>query len=244
MKNKSQKAYEVGLNFILSKCTKTPQKVLIDFEQAAYLAFSNIFIDCDIYGCFFHFYQNIYKNVLKNLLSKRYKCDSEFRLTVKMIMSFAFIPIYSLNEIIVEFEKYIKNKIYFNEINNIWKWFKNQYLLNTNKSIFNINFWSSYNRIIDSSPLTTNAIEGWHRSLNFNIRIYKPNIQVLVDELKKEQSKTEYEMVKILHDILSNGPSNKSICSTKYLNAILNYKNCSPIEFLKYMASLFEIKVD
>ncbi|KAG0424811.1 hypothetical protein DMUE_6074, partial [Dictyocoela muelleri] len=108
MENKSQKAYEVGLNFLLSKCTKTPRKIINDFEQAAYLAISNIFFDCDVYGCFFHFSQNIYKNVLKNFLSKRYKGDSEFRLTVKIILSFAFIPIDSLNEIIVEFDKYKK----------------------------------------------------------------------------------------------------------------------------------------
>ncbi|KAG0437344.1 hypothetical protein DMUE_3748 [Dictyocoela muelleri] len=151
-----------------------------------------------------------------------------------------------MNVHIIEFDKYIENKKYYDDISKTWRWFKNLYLSDqkSQKSIFNISFWSSYTRIIDSSPLTTNAIEGWHRSLNFNVRVYKPNIKILVDELKKEQMKVEYEMVKVLHEILSNGPSQISNDSMKYKNAILNHKNCSPIEYLKYMASLFEIKTN
>ncbi|KAG0437564.1 hypothetical protein DMUE_3617 [Dictyocoela muelleri] len=91
MKRKSVKSYEKGLTFIKDKCKKNPSEVIIDFEQASYLAFKKIFKPTKINGCFFHFSQNIYRFVNINKLSCLYKSNTIFRGDIKMIMAFAFL---------------------------------------------------------------------------------------------------------------------------------------------------------
>ncbi|KAG0437664.1 hypothetical protein DMUE_3557 [Dictyocoela muelleri] len=86
------KSYDDAFIFLKSKVTKHPKVIIIDFEQAAYLSFHQIFLSSNLKGCFFHLTQSIYRKVNQSLLSNKYKNDSEFRLDVKMIMSFAFLP--------------------------------------------------------------------------------------------------------------------------------------------------------
>ncbi|KAG0439080.1 hypothetical protein DMUE_2680 [Dictyocoela muelleri] len=139
-------------------------------------------------------------------MSRKYKNDSEFRIDVKMIMSFSFLPIELIEVYSIEYEKYIKTRKHYEDINIIWCRFKNLYLkenLNGRKTVFNYSFWSSFKRILHSSPLTTNTIEGWHRSLNLNVKVSHPNIPIFIRELIKEQNKVEYEIFKILHEICS-----------------------------------------
>ncbi|KAG0441608.1 hypothetical protein DMUE_0919 [Dictyocoela muelleri] len=141
------------------------------------------------------------------MLSNIYKNNTDFRTDIKMIMSFSFLPTEMIEIAANEFDKYIIEKEYYSEILVIWKWFKAFYLKdfsNSKDSIFNYVFWSSYDRIKNSSPITTNAIEGWHRTLNFNIRVSHPSITVLIEELLKEQNKVEFKILKVLHSYIDN----------------------------------------
>ncbi|KAG0442780.1 hypothetical protein DMUE_0003 [Dictyocoela muelleri] len=158
--------------------------IIIDFEQAALNAFQIVFPQSKVFGCFFHFCQNMYKNVNTNKLSQNYKNDSEFRNDVKMMMSFSFLPPGLIEIYSKEYENYLKTRKHYDNIKIIWWWYKNLYLkenLNERKTVFNSTFWSSHKRILSSSPLTTNEIEGWHRSLNFNVGISHPNIPILIN---------------------------------------------------------------
>ncbi|KAG0439351.1 hypothetical protein DMUE_2487 [Dictyocoela muelleri] len=136
-----------------------------------------------------------------------------------MIMAFAFLPTNCLEENINRFEKYIQSKTYYDDLLKVWKWFKNTYLCNNKEiCIFNIRFWSSYFRIMNDSTLTTNTIEGWHRSLNFNVRIPHPNINFFIEELIKEQTKVEFEIASILHKYYDNDDFNKEIKNNVLIN--------------------------
>ncbi|KAG0441339.1 hypothetical protein DMUE_1117 [Dictyocoela muelleri] len=59
MKTKSKKSYDDAFNFLKSKVTKHPKIIIIDFEQAAYLSFHQIFPSSNLKGCFFHLTQSI-----------------------------------------------------------------------------------------------------------------------------------------------------------------------------------------
>ncbi|KAG0433204.1 hypothetical protein DMUE_5433 [Dictyocoela muelleri] len=106
--------------------------------------------------------------------------------------------------------------------------------------------------ILRSSILTTNAIEGWHRPLNFNVRVYHPDIRILVNELKNEQVKVEYNIIQLIYESLNQKDHNISKIQNNSKNQKTNlllqyvekYNDFLGVDFLKVMASLFEIKTD
>ncbi|KAG0421302.1 hypothetical protein DMUE_6301, partial [Dictyocoela muelleri] len=111
-----------------------PSEIIIDFEQASYLAFKKNFKTAKINGCFFHFCQNIYRFVNIRKLSCLYKSKTDFGGDIKMIMAFAFLQTNCLEENINRFEKYIQSKTYYDDLLKVCKLFKNTYLCN-NKEI-------------------------------------------------------------------------------------------------------------
>ena len=63
-----------------------------DFEQSIGLAAQEVFEDCSLYGCLFHFRKCIRDKIKKLGLIKLENTDLEFQLFVKMIAMLAYLP--------------------------------------------------------------------------------------------------------------------------------------------------------
>ncbi|KAG0435930.1 hypothetical protein DMUE_4473 [Dictyocoela muelleri] len=162
-------------------------------------------------------------------------------------MAFSFFPPNEIPKNVLLYEEYLNNNNKSDKRNifKIWNWLKEPYLKNDFKKPINVffkNFEGPIQAFLSDCPLTTNAIEGWHRSLNFNIRIPHPSITILVEELIKEQNKVEFEIIKLLHNryTVTNNLNNES----RFRKIILDYDKFYDLGFIKYIASLFEIKTN
>ena len=62
-------AYEI--NYILD-----PKLVLLDFEKAAISAINEVYPNCQVIGCYFHFIQALWKNIQYKGLTNEYRTDS------------------------------------------------------------------------------------------------------------------------------------------------------------------------
>lgn len=67
----------------------------------------------------------------------------------------------------------------------------NDRIYKTNKPLFDIYIWNCYQAVINNSPRTNDAVEGWHRSFNEKIRVHHAQIGKFSSVLKSEQDSTE-----------------------------------------------------
>jgi len=66
---------------------------MTDFKQAAFLVFKMLCPDIKQRGCLFHMGQCIWKKIQSNEeLRQRYTSDPEFALSIRQILSVAFVP--------------------------------------------------------------------------------------------------------------------------------------------------------
>lgn len=69
---------------------------------------------------------------------------------------------------------------------------------NTEKEAVYCNeFWSCFERVIDSIDRTTNVLEAWHRSLNTSSHIAHPNIAMFLQILSNEEQTSKIKITQI-----------------------------------------------
>ena len=62
--------------------------------------------------------------------------------------------------------------------------------------------WNVYDRVTAAIPRSNNSVEGWHNAFASRVAITHPNIVKSAEKVRREQSKLELDMAKILqgHD--------------------------------------------
>ncbi|KAG0429811.1 hypothetical protein DMUE_5716 [Dictyocoela muelleri] len=244
MKKKSVDAYLKGFTFLSKKIKKHPELVIIDFEMASLIALKQIFNFSRIEGCFFHLTQLIIRRIQKNQLFLFYKQNFSFRFLIKIIFCLAFIPIDDLEKTADDLDIFFKENIYCSEVELIWSWFKQQYIKNyqnnkdDNVTIFNPVFWSIYKRTLEMEPLTTNALESWHRSLNQYIRVPHPSLKEIGLELLKEQQKIELNLTKSFYDPVLNQDLGENNKNKMIRDIVKKYGEFDNIHYLNLLARL------
>ncbi|CAM4939652.1 unnamed protein product [Rotaria socialis] len=106
------------------------------------------------------------------------------------------------------------------------------------KPQFDHKLWNVYDRVIAAVPRSNNSVEGWHNAFATRVAINHPNIVKLAEKIRREQSKFEVDMQKILqgHDIKT-----KKACYRKLderLTRLVNAFDASQMDqFLKNVAA-------
>ena len=83
-----------------------PKVFISDFEQSICIAAKEVFEDCSLYGCLFHFRKCIRDKIKKLGLIGLENTNTDFQLFVKMIAMLAYLPPDKLQEY---WSKAIKN---------------------------------------------------------------------------------------------------------------------------------------
>ena len=106
------------------------------------------------------------------------------------------------------------------------------------KPMFDHEFWNVHDRVIASVPRSNNSVEGWHNAFGRRVAITHPDIVKLAEKIRREQSKFEVDMAKILqgHDIKM-----KKACYRRLderISRLVNAFDSSQVEeFLQNMAA-------
>ncbi|KAG0435117.1 hypothetical protein DMUE_4876 [Dictyocoela muelleri] len=90
MKNKFSKAYEEGFLY-LKILIKELNQIITDLEQAAFIAYKKYFEKVKLMDVFFISAKIFTCQLIANILSNIYKNNTDFRIYIKMIISFLFL---------------------------------------------------------------------------------------------------------------------------------------------------------
>ncbi|CAF3670787.1 unnamed protein product [Rotaria socialis] len=66
------------------------------------------------------------------------------------------------------------------------------------KPLFDHKLWNIHDRVITATPRSNNSVEGWHNAFANHVSICHPSIVKLTEKIRREQSKFEVNMAKIL----------------------------------------------
>lgn len=152
-----------------------PVHLKIDFEQAVISATREMFPDCKLNGCNFHFNQSIWRKVQDLGLATLYKQDKAIRRHIKLTAALSHLPPEYIDDgwiFIMETSPINDAVVTYND------YFVTQWLDNPAIS----DMWICYNE----RHRTTNICESWHSRLNRQIAKAKPNINELILGLKTD----------------------------------------------------------
>lgn len=75
---------------------------------------------------------------------------------------------------------------------------------------YEIKFLNAHDRILNNTPRTTNALEGWNSSIKYAVRVHRPNLINLIIALQKEQKIYEARMSEAIKQRKENEPNQKN----------------------------------
>jgi hypothetical protein len=161
----------------------SPKTFLTDFEIAAIKSIQDVFPECRLKGCSFHFRQAVMRHVQQEGLRKQYEDPkSEIRAWIRQIMSMSLLPTFAI-PLAWEFLKNppetghsdtkMKSGVFSQYVEATW--------INGN---FPPSMWSHFDNV---GPRTTNLAEGWHNGLNSRFGMPHPSLRTFLDWLRKCQ---------------------------------------------------------
>lgn len=161
-----------------------PNHVYCDFELAIFRAFSTVFTNIRIHGCYFHYSQSIYRNIQSIGLEILYKTDKSFHNFVKGLFILPLVPLDCLDAAFTVLQSSIS--ITNPKIMQFLSYYKVTWI-NQNATFNRCNWSHCYNNICR----TNNFVESFHAKLKKIIKVHKPNIFDLIKHLKLIQTSTE-----------------------------------------------------
>ena len=187
--------------------------VLIDFEQAAIIAWQESLAEDCAAGCYFHFRQAVLRHVQSLGFISRYSESQEFRKRVGKLGALAFlkpedVPTHfdHIAQEFLEDEKPILE--YFEKT-----WVGKKTRQGRKAPMFAIELWSTHSRAANKAWLTTNNAELFHRHHRANITSHAthPPFLAFLESLHKQQTLVNNDCAKIglgYHGIGTRRPAN------------------------------------
>ncbi|CAF4664855.1 unnamed protein product [Rotaria sp. Silwood2] len=106
------------------------------------------------------------------------------------------------------------------------------------KPLFDHKLWNIHDRVAAAVPRSNNSVEGWHNAFANRVSISHPTVIKLTEKIRREQSKFEVDIVKILqgHDIKTKKACYRRLDEriTRLVNA---YDSSQLHQFLTNMAA-------
>ena len=168
--NKKDNTYDVVLNELIAyvqsnSVSLSPKSILIDFETAAYNAFSKNFAMATVESCQFQFGQNIWRQIKnKGLIS--FSKREEARCQIANILILPLLPPQEINTTLCDIVE---------DISNVHQSFLKltDHILPTyiENALFSPSFWNLFD-LIGIRPKTNNHVEGCHGQLNSHCQIH------------------------------------------------------------------------
>jgi hypothetical protein len=236
MSDKSQVSYEKVFLKIREMTGLNMHVVLIDYEIALQKALIKVFVNSQIHGCIFHHGQAIWRNLQSRNLTNQYRSDKSFSVLIKNILSLVFVP----TEYIFDYFLHIKNKIKFEGydilLESFINYYENTYISKTDslcekEARYKQDFLSVFPLVFNSLPRTTNSLESFHSTLNFEAHVSHVNIGKFMEIIYMIREKNHFSLVKAKNGCFhSSGVNFKK--EHKLLTVVKNFNNIDKDAYL------------
>ncbi|RNA06261.1 hypothetical protein BpHYR1_004371 [Brachionus plicatilis] len=193
--NKDLLTYKKLYSMLMPYVKNKPKSINIDFELANITAIRQCFPETKIYGCFFHFTQNMWKHVQAEKKTDEYVLGKDYYYLFRALQSLAFVPLEHVNLVY----EYIKKNFASYKVN--LKYFETYYLgvksrIERIPPRFPPELWNVSERIVDSLPRTNNSVEAWHKQFE-GCCGKNPGVYKLIQNFREEQKLQELEFSKL-----------------------------------------------
>jgi hypothetical protein len=217
LQGKSQPLYEKMLQALkMLVPNANPSTVITDLELAAMNAFRSEFPAARLTTCFFHLTQAVVRKVQKLGLTGEFQRNPEFNVLVKSLPALSFVPLTDLDATYDELANHmILQYGHLPAVRQLLSYFQRTYVRGEqigNQRIdpmFPPEIWNHSLDSLDSIPRTTNAVEGYHNSLQSIFLCKKPSVWRLLEGL-------EIDIASQLHIVSSADSGKFGYVSKKY----------------------------
>jgi len=215
-----------------------PDRILIDFEQAAINAFRQAFPSAQLQGCYFHLCQCLVRKVQNLGLRQLFDNVLHIKLMIKSLAALAFVPpadvIPAFNTLCLEFPHTDPR---FDEL---LTYFEATWVYRPGGGPrFPIELWNHYGTAGAGSPRTINCCEGWHNSMNSHFLCQHPSIWSLLKALKEDMDLSRLLLVHAQTGVLENNNKKYEIISQRVSDTVNEYADyVARGETLRYLRRL------
>jgi hypothetical protein len=119
--------------------------------------------------------------------------------------------------------------------------FEKSFIFNENSIIHNTTFWNCNFRLLKAMPTTTNALEGYHRSVNNKFNTAHPNFARFLEFLQKEERRVHHMIYEVITGKLQSRRNKKY---DEIENVILGSKYLEIEEILSVLAKIITVKCE
>ncbi|XP_058822197.1 uncharacterized protein LOC131683854 [Topomyia yanbarensis] len=166
-----------------------------------------------------------------------YSSDMDVYMTVKHLQALSFLPHSRIARAFECIATYIPAKLA-----GFLEYFKVTYITvrnNNKRPMFHPALWSNHNVVMGRLPLTTNALEAWHRRWTEIVGCSHLSITKIISELRSEQHEIEGRILRIFQENVPQGSQNS--CD-KIRDICLKCENITDENFVKNVALLLSSK--
>jgi hypothetical protein len=207
--DKDGTSYVALYKMLLGYLKRHPKSINIDFELANIKAIKELFPSTKIYGCFFHFTQNMWKHVQCENKVVEFISGAEYYYLFRALQSLAFVPLEHVDFVF----DFIKKK--FQQFNVTLSYFEKYYLGTKSRTtyqpaVFPREIWSVYERVINDLPRTNNSVEAWHKAFQLCCGS-KPGVYKLIQNFREENKLSELARSDIDTGLFISKITNKEI---------------------------------
>jgi hypothetical protein len=121
---KSKNSISYGILFSrLSNYLQNLEYLIIDFEQAVFKTAFETIPHVTVHSCFFHLGQSMWRKIQSYGFSNDYKCNKNFRVSVKKLLLLCYFPIERVISELKMIDKSCEGKDFFNKYDEILSFF-------------------------------------------------------------------------------------------------------------------------
>lgn len=106
---------------------------------------------------------------------------------------------------------------------------------------FRIELWNLHESAITGLPRTNNAAEGWHNAFSLSVSSNHPTIFRFIEELKREQGRTEARIVKLNAGEKVTKSQKYKKTNDRILSVMEKYEETEPLEYLTHISHNFNL---
>lgn len=168
-----------------------PNIVVLDFEQAAIVAFETEFPGIDVNGCYFHLNQSLWRGVQRLGLVHAYRNNRQVERCVKKLMALGFLPLVLVRmnfNILITNQRTRRLFLQYPGLREFFGYFRRNYL----EGNFPPRMWNVFRRTMDIR--TNNAVESYHNRWNRAVGVRHPSLWHFIRTMKDQQAVTNVKI--------------------------------------------------
>lgn len=187
LNEKTQEQYENAFIKLRSFEVFFPEMIITDFERGLINALNVFGTQVKRFGCIFHYGQSLWRKIQNIGMSEEYKNNPIFNRIMKFFLNLPYINPNKIQQAYNYIMRQVYRANYTNNLNDFIIYFNRTYFNLTETSpLFEVGFWSCFERVKSQHPRTINAAEGWHKGLNYSVGIRHPNLGRFIEVLRQE----------------------------------------------------------